>query len=438
MNYLYCGDNLGAVKEYNVNEIFKKDSGSTSSATEVSRCEAKVVTFISFGNNFESFKQGETEGLNQFDIYIGYSDGLVEIYDGPFVSNSRISKAKIKVSGEVVFIQDVSKNYINQVELGNKAVLIVTNLMRLYILRIPQLNFQSNMSSKTTINSLTSENDLEIGSKYIINSIELPGTNVSCVAYNNINNSIAYGGYESDVKLFSLKNNCIYWSCKNVHANMLRHRVPVDVTKIIFLSESAQVLLSGTGFGEIRIYSPNSQKRPLVNFDLWNDKLPVTSLVVIKNWDQYEYKSNINTYSCLLAVGNNKGSTLIVKIVYGKEKKIKTSTINERRKSALSSRKVVPFVEKSFNNDVIGLKKDSKFDFKESYKIELSVIGSFKGIIGGIRSMICFKAGVFENENANVVAISGPGRNIYLFDIKKRKLIKKIFTSQKISFMIVV
>ncbi|KAK6589188.1 hypothetical protein RS030_213414 [Cryptosporidium xiaoi] len=437
MNYLYCGDNLGAIKEYNINEIFKKESNLSNSIIEASRCDAKGVTFISFKSNYTSFKQVGIEKLNEYEIYVGYSDGLIEIYNGPLVSNSRIPKTRIRVSGEVIFIQDISQNYTDEVELGNTVVLIITNLMKLYILRIPQLlSLQNHLVSVVNIHCLTDE-DLEFSSKYIINSLELPGTNISCVAYNGVNNSIAYGGYESDIKLFSLKRNSIYWCCKNIRANMLKHRVSIDVTKLIFLRENSEVLLSGTGFGEIRIYSPNSQKRPLINFDLWSDKLPVTSMTVIKKWSQQ--KSNINSYSCIVAVGNNKGSTLIIKIVYGSEKKQEIHTMQEKKKSALSSRKVVPYIEKFFIKDVIGLIKDSESDFK-NYKIKVSIIGSFKGIIGGIRAMSCFKMEGTKCEygNANIIAISGPGRYIHLFDVERRKLIKKIFASQKVSTMIVV
>lgn len=81
----------------------------------------------------------------------------------------------------------------------------------------------------------------------------------------------AFGGGESDVKLFDLEKGEVCWRAKNVRENTLCLRVPVRVNSLSWATELAPsrgLLLSGSSDGKIRLYDVNMQRRPLLELKI--------------------------------------------------------------------------------------------------------------------------------------------------------------------------
>lgn len=430
MNFLYSGDNFGTIKEYNIYKILSSSLDFKDLVVDIPNKCLKRVTFISKKKILREDNSDEKE-LDGY-IFVGYSNGTIESYSVPFLNTSRTPKIQFKLPGEIIFIEDISNNYLNEIQYGESIILVVTSTARLYLLKFPSIH---NSQEPHFIDFCSDEDcDLKLHSKYLINTLKLPGTNIKCVSYNKVKNSIAFGGFESDIKLMSLDTFIIYWSSKNVHANILKHRIPVDVSKIVFLREDPEIILSGTGLGEIRIYSPNFQKRPLINYELWEDKSPVTSIAVIKYWGKY--KSDINSYGSIFVVGNNRGSVLLIKLSYSFFEKSKAPIIKSKQ-SALAKKKNSLFVQKIFLNNVFKEVPSCLLNNSNSnklYKMEVSILASFKGIMGGVTSISSIRIrNSREFNDCFFVVVGSLGRYLYIFDIKKKKLVKKIFNSQKVS-----
>lgn len=77
---------------------------------------------------------------------------------------------------------------------------------------------------------------------------------------------LAFGGGESDVKVWNLERGEVSWRAKNVRENSLCLRVPVCVANVQWatqLAPSRSLLLCGTTDGKIRLYDVGMQRRPL-------------------------------------------------------------------------------------------------------------------------------------------------------------------------------
>jgi len=77
---------------------------------------------------------------------------------------------------------------------------------------------------------------------------------------------LAFGGGESDVKVWNLERGEVSWRAKNVRENSLCLRVPVCVANLQWatqLAPSRSLLLCGTTDGKIRLYDVGMQRRPL-------------------------------------------------------------------------------------------------------------------------------------------------------------------------------
>ncbi|OII74230.1 uncharacterized protein cubi_01074 [Cryptosporidium ubiquitum] len=430
MNYLYSGDNFGTIKEYNITKILNSDELSTDSITKYSSKPIKRTTFI-YTNKFILNEKNQSKNM-----LIGYSDGKIDIILTPLNNDSNIPIISFIVNGEVIFIHDITLNYPNESEKGNKVIVTITGSKKLYLLRLPQINEGHPYFQSTIDLDVNYEDACSIYTDFIIEKFELPCTNLKCVAYNNTKNCIAFGGYESDIKIIRLDTLELAWSSKNIQKNMLKHRMPIDVTKLTFIQEDPEILLCGTGYGEIRLYAPQLQRRPIINYVIWEEKLPVTSLEIIKKWSKL--KSNKNSHGSVFAVGNNKGSALLLKISDTQVDNHKNlNFLMENRGSALNKKNIVPLIRECvpFNISIQQSEKN-KLNIRSNHRIEISTIGSFKGIMGGITAMSYFKLNTQgEHRDSIFLAIGGLGRYVYIFEVKKRRLVKKIFTSQKTTFI---
>lgn len=428
MNYLYSGDSFGIIKEYNISKLLNSDESCTESILECSNASIKSVSFI-YVDKLDFYGENQPKG----GMLIGYSDGTIDFTLIPFNSGSNTPNIKFKVSGEIIFINDITFKYQNEFEKGNRVIVAITRLKKLYIFKFPQIDESSEYFQ--SIIDLEDTNQLA-NSNFIIEAIELPCTDIKCAAYNGTRNSIAFGGYESDIKIISLDTLDLTWSSKNIKSNMLKHRVPVDVAKLAFIEEEPEILLCGTNYGEIRLYAPEIQRRPIINYVIWEDKSPITSLEIIKKWGILN--SNKNSYGSIFALGNNKGSALLLQISDTKvESHKKLSFCIENRQSALSKKKSTPLIREyvPFNISTKQLGKKLKGN-EGNHRLEISTLGSFRGIMGGATTMCYFKLNEKEEYRDHVfLAIGGPGRYIYIFEVKKRRLIKRFFSSQKITFV---
>ncbi|KAH8583812.1 WD repeat-containing 74 isoform X1 [Cryptosporidium sp. chipmunk genotype I] len=432
MNYLYSGDNFGTIKEYKITKVLNPDNLSTDSIIEYSSSGfMKKITYIYVNNSINY--NGKVRTNN--DMFIGYSDGTINVISIPLNNQSDIPKITFLVNGEVIFIRDITFNYSNESEKGNKVIMTITESKKLYLFRLPQIN-QEQLYFRSTVDFNTDKESIYKNySNLIIEILDLPCTSLKCVAYNKIKNSIAFGGYDSDIKMIDLNTMKLTWSSKNIQLNMLKHRVPIDVTKLAFIQEDPEILLCGTGYGEVRLYAPQLQRRPIINYEIWEEKLPVTGLEIIKNWTKL--KSN-NSYGSVVAIGNNKGSVLLLKISDTQVNIHKRPNFClENRDSAFKKKKLLPLIREyvQFNISINKLEENKLHNIRSIHKVEISTLGSFKGIMGGITTINSFKLNDKEHSDSIFLAIGGPGRYIYIFEVKKRRLVKKIYTSQKIVFI---
>lgn len=427
MKYLYSGDSFGTIKEYNISKLFNSDESCNDSIIEYSNTSIKSVSFI-YVDKLDFNGENQPKG----GMFIGYSDGTINFILIPLNSNSNIPKITFKVSGEVIFINDVTLKYPNEFDKGNRVIVSITGSKKLYLFRCPHIDehseyFQSIIDLDNTNQSTYSN--------FIIGAIELPCTNIKCATYNEAINSIAFGGYESDIKIVSLDTLDLTWSSKNIKSNMLKHRMPIDVTKLAFIEEDPEILLCGTGYGEIRLYAPKIQRRPIINYVIWEDKSPVTSLEIIKKWGILKSKSS---HGSIFALGNNKGSALLLQISniqVDNHKKLSYCMGNSE--SALIKKKSLPLIREyvPFNISTKQLGKRLKGS-EDNHRLEISTLGSFKGIMGGATTMCYFQLEDKEKyKDCIFLAIGGPGRYIHIFEVKKRRLIKRFFSSQKTTFL---
>ncbi|KAL3129080.1 hypothetical protein CHM_3g2640 [Cryptosporidium hominis] len=432
MKYLYSSDNFGTIKEYKITKFLNSDGSFIDSIVEYSNESMKKITYIYAEKKLNS--KGGSQSKD--DMFIGYSDGTINVISIPLKSQLDIPKITFLVNGKIIFIKDITFNYPNESEKGNKVIIVVTESRKLYLFRLPQIN-KENPYFQSTINfNACNENACLTYSNLIIETFDLPCNNLKCVAYNKTKNSIAFGGYESDIKMMNLESMKLTWSSKNIQLKMLKNRMPIDVTKLAFLQENPEILLCGTGYGEVRLYAPQLQRRPIINYEIWEEKSPITELEIIKNWTKL--KSNRNSYGSVVAIGNNKGSVLLLKITDMQVDIYKRSSFRlESRDSALNKKKILPLIREyvSFKISTDKFKKNKLNNIKSNHKIEISALGNFKGIMGGITTMNSFKLSDKEHKESIFLAIGGPGRYIYIFEVKKRRLVKKIFTSQKIAFI---
>ncbi|KAF7458636.1 WD repeat-containing protein 74 [Cryptosporidium felis] len=428
MNYLYSGDSLGVVKEYDMDVIFSSNSSNTESVIKYCNGGIKKVTYIYISGKTSI---NENKGNNK-DMLIGYSDGTICLVSVPFRANLNTPKIIFKVSGEIIFLEDISSNYLNKYDEGN-IILAVTGSMKLYILKLPQIKAKYEHSQ--SIIDITATDAYSIYSDLIMKVISIPCNNLKCIAYNRSKNSIAFGGYESDVRLLNINTYNVYWSSRNIQFNGLKHRIPVDVTKVLFLRENPEILLCGTGNGELRLYAPRLQKRPIINYEIWEEKSPITSLTIIK--ESGKLLSNKNSNGCIFAVGNNIGSVVLFKLTETKEALTYKVSTTKPQLSALIKKRNVSKVGKIVPLSIFGdeFESDDPISSNKKCFLEISPIGNFKGIMGGVTVMKSKKFNLDDFKDCNVLIIGGLGRYIYFFEVKKRKLIKKIFTSQKTTFI---
>ncbi|EAK89059.1 hypothetical protein [Cryptosporidium parvum Iowa II] len=432
MKYLYSSDNFGTIKEYKTTKFLNSDCSFIDSIVEYSNESMKKITYIYAEKKLNSNEESQPKD----DMFIGYSDGTINVISIPLKSQSDIPKITFLVNGKVIFIKDITFNYPNESEKGNKVIIVVTESRKLYLFRLPQIN-KENPYFQSTINfNVCNENACLTNPDLIIETFDLPCNDLKCVAYNKTKNSIAFGGYESDIKMMNLESMKLTWSSKNIQLKMLKNRMPIDVTKLAFLQENPEILLCGTGYGEVRLYAPQLQRRPIINYEIWEEKSSITELEIIKNWAKL--KSNRNSYGSVVAIGNNKGSVLLLKITDTQVDIYKRSSFrSESRDSALNKKKILPLIREyvSFKISTDKFKKNKLNNIKSNHKIEISALGNFKGIMGGITTMNSFKLSDKEHKESIFLAIGGPGRYIYIFEVKKRRLVRKIFTSQKIAFI---
>ncbi|XP_033127735.1 WD repeat-containing protein 74-like [Anneissia japonica] len=91
-------------------------------------------------------------------------------------------------------------------------------------------------------------------------------------------NVFATGGKENDLKIWDINNKDEpIFKAKNVKNDFLDLQVPVWMTDVQFLPKSTKVL-TGTGHHQIRIYDPDSQRRPV--FEMTYDEYPITAVEV--------------------------------------------------------------------------------------------------------------------------------------------------------------
>ncbi|KAJ1607655.1 hypothetical protein OJ253_2264 [Cryptosporidium canis] len=339
MKHLYSGDLFGTIKEYDISKIMNSDESYSDSIIEYSNKSTKNVSFIYIDNLDFKLKYQSRSGM-----FIGYSDGTISFISVPFRNDLNVPKITFKLPGEVIFIHDITLRYPNEFELGNRVIVAITGMKKLYLIKFPQTSeycqqFESMIYLDDTDQPISY-------SLYVIRKFELPCTNINCAAYNGATNSIAFGGYESDIKIVNLDTMDISWSSKNLKANALKHRVPVDVRRLAFVEEYPELLLCGTGYGEIRLYAPQIQRRPIINYTIWEDKSPVTSLEVIKKWGIL--KSNKSSNGSIFAIGNNKGSALLLRLSNTPlENGKKLNLSMDMRDSALNKKKTVSSVRET-------------------------------------------------------------------------------------------
>ncbi|PNF23432.1 hypothetical protein B7P43_G10597 [Cryptotermes secundus] len=108
---------------------------------------------------------------------------------------------------------------------------------------------------------------------------------------------IAVGGKENDLKLWNLEQKTCTFAAKNVKPDMLQLRVPVWVSDMDFLQDSAKIAVC-TRYGHVRVYDPSTpQRRPVINMDIPEQSL---TTLAVTNKDNH------------IVVGNTKGKIMLI------------------------------------------------------------------------------------------------------------------------------
>ncbi|KAH9499302.1 WD repeat-containing protein 74 [Bulinus truncatus] len=129
-------------------------------------------------------------------------------------------------------------------------------------------------SDSTCVKQLSA--DIEINS----------GQDLFCMDHNlSFHNQIATGGKENPLKIWDITSpsNPIF-TAKNVANDWLNLRVPVWVMKAHFMYQSKKII-TGTGFSQIRLYDPTTQRRPVIELQIKDNKDPITAMALRPNSD---------------------------------------------------------------------------------------------------------------------------------------------------------
>ncbi|EEA07208.1 uncharacterized protein CMU_000780 [Cryptosporidium muris RN66] len=453
---LFSGDIFGTIKEviFDKSEIDLKTKTSVNTkSTEVNNSLNNRITYIAWrekesdglsllsGNCIERIILDNDSSTILNELIIGRKNGIVELLHISLLDNKLSFRTKFIFPSSIILIQDVTKQYIKYSDNKDELfLLVIDSKCHLCI-------FKWNCAVKHMYNE---DNEFikvdtwffeERGSTpdWLVHSTILPGSNILAATYNSVNNSVAFGGYENNLKIYSLKLMKITWKCRNVSSNALKHRIPVYIRCLAFVQLDPQLLLCGTGTGDIRLYSPTAQRKPIFSKQIWEDKSPVTSIAIAKQWSLF--KDINNTFGCVAIVGNNIGSVSIIKLSAKESDKspIDFYVTPTKRPSALAN---ISFkqhkrqcIQKGEENKIKAIVP--KYSRENSIIIEYSVMGSLKGIMGGISCISCLRLKYCKSDSTKVlVAITGPGRFIYIYDLTKRRMIKKIHTHQKMCFIL--
>jgi hypothetical protein len=215
---------------------------------------------------------------------------------------------------------------------------------------------------------------------------------------------LAFGGGSNDVKLWDLQRNQVIWRAKNVREDYLSLAQKVAVHRLDWatrLAPARSLLISGSTDGKLRVYDCNAQRKPLFELVIGHKfsgsqgscgytgvaddtPRPVTCAAV----------AQVRGGGWSLFVGN----TLGVLREY------------DLRNLPTCTAAAVPPGKKSH------LKlADKSMPFKRGYS----------GIMGSIRAVDVHRSG-------DVLAAVGLGRFAYVFDVRKRVMISKVFLKQKL------
>ncbi|KAL7068667.1 hypothetical protein ACR3K2_08260 [Cryptosporidium serpentis] len=454
---LFVGDIFGTIKEviFDKSEIdLKAKTSVNTKSTEVNSSLNDCITYITWrekefdglsllsGNCIERITLNNDSNTILNELIIGRKNGIVELLHTPLLDNKLFFRIKFMFPSSIILIQDVTKQYIKYSDNKDELfLLVIDSKCHLCIFKwnfaVKHMSNEDNELIK--VETCWFVEKREGAPDWLVHSTILPGSNILTATYNSINNSIAFGGYENDLKIYSLELMKITWKCRNVKSNALKHRIPVYIRCLAFVQLDPQLLLCGTGTGDIRLYSPIAQRKPIFSKQIWEDKSPVTSIAVAKQWSLF--KGINNTFGCVVVVGNNTGSVSIIKLSAKESDKspIDFYITPTKRPSALVN---MPFkqhkrqcVQKGEENKIKTIVP--KYSKENSIIIEYSVMGNLKGIMGGISCMSCLRLKYCESDSTKVlIAITGPGRFIYIYDLIKRKMIKKVHTHQKMCFIL--
>ncbi|CAI8048464.1 WD repeat-containing protein 74 [Geodia barretti] len=110
------------------------------------------------------------------------------------------------------------------------------------------------------------------------------GKETCCMAVTDSPDSrVATGGRENPLKLWdtSQLSHTPIFTAKNVRPDRLGLRVPVWVNRVVFSPDHSgpqSILVTGTGYGEVRMYDTRAQKRPLLRTEYGGE--PITALTM--------------------------------------------------------------------------------------------------------------------------------------------------------------
>ena len=85
-----------------------------------------------------------------------------------------------------------------------------------------------------------------------------------------------FGGRENDVKLWDLSTGECTWQAKNVPHDEVRLRVPVWIAGVAFFDADestghSDIIVTGTGYRQIRMYDVRVQRQPVLSIDTGNE-----------------------------------------------------------------------------------------------------------------------------------------------------------------------
>jgi ribosome biogenesis protein NSA1 len=110
---------------------------------------------------------------------------------------------------------------------------------------------------------------------------------------------IATGGKEHDVHVWDTETQQIKFRAKNVPHDTIELRVPIWVKDMQFLksaSDSAFKIVTGTAYGEVRLYDSSAKRRPVHDINV--GEYPVTTMCLTPDETSVIIGDTIGTLSC--------------------------------------------------------------------------------------------------------------------------------------------